>query len=193
MFGWRKYLSQQMASGETAMKYLKQQGMNAESNSLCKRSPNLIIRLCANIMQFCWPGRRPCVHSIKSFLGRFLPRHACNAIVLRFFLSPLRSLMLMAILLCLFPLVIRFRFCQRDTQMNNEFPTPTEEPQDIFSRKQRVHHHQPNDRHTKEYVPCIQRFAMVQWLKREEIELNNNKNSRSRSHRWHFSDCELFN
>lgn len=76
-----------MASGETAMKYLKQQGMNAKSNSLCKRSPNLIIRLCANIMQFCWPGRRPCVHSIKSFLGRFLPRHACNAIVLRFFIS----------------------------------------------------------------------------------------------------------
>lgn len=36
---------------------LKQQGMNAKPNSLCKRSSNLIIQLCVNRMQFCDPAK----------------------------------------------------------------------------------------------------------------------------------------
>lgn len=64
--------------------YLKQQGRNAKFNSLCKRSSNLIIQLCVNIMQFSDPRTQSFACIQLSFLGQSLPCDACNAIVLLF-------------------------------------------------------------------------------------------------------------
>lgn len=46
---------------------LKQQGMNAKFNSLCKRSSNLIIQLCVNIMQFSDPNEADPLHATDFF------------------------------------------------------------------------------------------------------------------------------
>lgn len=46
---------------------LKQQGMNAKFNSLCKRSSNLIIQLCVNIMQFSDPNEADPSHATDFF------------------------------------------------------------------------------------------------------------------------------
>lgn len=120
---WNSFRSRKVWTNRTseagAAKHLKQQGMNAEFNSLCEsyNSTIYVWTWCS----FADPTQsRPCVHSIK-VLGRCLPCDACNTIVSLFFRCQ------WPFLLCRFH---SFKWLQpeRDTQMNNAFPTPPKEP-----------------------------------------------------------------